>query len=205
MSARKHKTQAPPLSAEDVRFAQLLFAARAQAGERKSVTQCYTEAGFPAKDTDAATKQAAHRRVKNRYFRQFYRVLQDAAAASAQVTPNVITRALARIALFDVREVFDERGRIRLPAEWSDAVAAGVLSVESEELFEWQDERDEESGKKVRRKVLIGYSRKVKRVPPTEALKLLAQVLRMIGQDADAGKAAPAPLVVGGEADPNKL
>lgn len=189
---RKHKTHAPELTAEDIKFAQLLFAARTQPGDRKTVVQCYVEAGFPEHGTSDGTRGAAYRRVKNREFRQFYRVLQDSAAASAQITPNIITRALARIALFDVREVFDGRGRIKLPCEWSDAVASGVLAVESEELFEWEEQRDPETGLKVRRKVLVGYSRKVKRCPPTEALKVLAQVLRMIGQDADAGKTGQA-------------
>ena len=202
---RKHKTHAPELTAEDVRFAQLLFASRAGEGQRKSVAQCFTEAGFPARESETATKQAAYRRVKNRYFRHFYRTLQDCAASSAQVTAGVITRALARIALFDIREVFDDRGRIKLPCEWSDAVAAGVLSVESEELFEYETEVDPDTKTRTRRKVLVGYTRKVKRCAPTEALKLLAQILRMIGQDAEGSKPPPAPLVVGGEANPEAL
>lgn len=199
---RSHKTHGPSLTLEDVKFAQLLFAARAKPGERASVVACYREAGFPAKSTDAATFSAAYRRAKNRQFREFYRVLQDAAAASAQLTPNLVTRELMRLALFDLRRVFDDRGRIKLPHEWSDAVAAGVLSVETEELFEKQTETDPDTGKTTRRKVLVGYARKVKRTPPTEALKVLAQILRMIGQDADAGKSVPPPLVIGGEANP---
>lgn len=201
----KHSTKKPVLSAEDVKFANLLFASRAQIGGGSSVARCYTEAGFPARETEQATIRAAYRRVKNRQFREFYRILQDAAAASAQVTPSIVTRELARIALFDLRQVFDDRGRIRLPCDWSDAVAAGILSVESEEIFEYEYEVDETTGKKVRRKVLVGYTRKVKRCPPTEALKLLAQILRMIGQDAEGAKAAPAPLVIGGEANVDAL
>lgn len=181
---RSHKTRRPDLTVEDVKFAQLLFAARAQPGGlRASVAQCYLDAGFPAHPTENATKQAAHRRVKNRYFRQFYRVLQDSAAASAQVTPNIVTQALARIALFDIRQVFDERGCIRLPHEYSDAVVAGIASVETEELYEWQMVVDPETGALTRQRVLVGYTRKVKRVPPTEALKILAQILRLIGPD----------------------
>ena len=202
MAKRKHKTQRPPLSAQDIRFARLLFD---RGATKKGVVECYLEAGFPPQGTAEATKSAAYRRAKNRHFRQFYRDLQDRAADSAQVDANVVTQALKRIALFDIRQVFDERGRILLPHQYSAAVAAGILGVESEELFENQTEYDPETKKTVRRKVLVGYSRKVKRVAPTEALKLLAQILRLVGQDADAGKAAPAPLVVGGEADPGAL
>lgn len=184
----KHKTHRPDLTVEDVKFAQLLFASRSQPGARASVTKCYLDAGFPPHATDAATQQAAYRRVKNRQFRQFYRVLQDSAAASAQVTPNIVTQALARIALFDIRQVFDAQGCTRLPHEFSDAVAAGIASVETEELYEWQMVADPDTGAPASRRVLVGYARKVKRVPPTEALKILAQILRMTGQDADAAK-----------------
>jgi hypothetical protein len=196
--ARKHKTQRPPLSAQDVRFARLLFD---RGATKKTVPECYLEAGFPAKDTPHATEMAAHRRVKNREFRQFYRDLQDRAADAAQVDANLVVQLLRRIATFDVRQLYDDRGRIRLPHEWSDALAAGVMGVESDELFEYA----EGEGGGPRRKELAGYTRKVKRVPPIEAIKLLAQILRMVGADADAGKPPPAPLVIGGEANPDAL
>ena len=196
--ARRHKTQRPPLTAQDVKFARLLFD---RAATKKTVPECYLEAGFPPKGSPEATSQAAHRRVKNRHFRQFCRDLQDRAAESAQVDANLVLQLLRRIATFDVRQLYDDRGRIKLPREWSDAIAAGVMGVESDELFEYVD--DEDGGP--RRKELSGYTRKVKRVPPLEAIRLIAQILRLVGQDADAGKPAPAPLVVGGEANPEAL
>jgi hypothetical protein len=175
----KHKTEKPPLSAQEVRLASIYF----NRG-KKTVAECYLEAGFPPGATPHATEEAASARLKKPEVRLFYRKLQDRAADAAQIDANAVTQAAARIALFDIRKVFDDRGRIKLPHEWSDAVAAGVLSVETEELFEKQTETDPATGKSVRRKVLVGYARKVKRAPPTEAIKLLAQILRMIGQDA---------------------
>lgn len=197
---RTHKTQRPELSRQDIRFARLLF----DRG-KKTIAECYVEAGFPVHASENATNVAAHRKLKNRTFRQFYRQLQDRAADAAQVDANMVTQALKRVAFFDIRTLYDERGRILLPRDWSDATAAGVLGVESEETFEYVDGTDPGTGKKARRKELEGYTRKVKRVPPIEALKLLAQILRMIGADADAGKPPPAPLVIGGEADPEAI
>lgn len=196
---RKHKTHKPELSEREVRFARLLFA-----GD-KTAPECYLQAGFPPRATPTATSQAAHRIVKKRYFRAFLRDLQDAAAEAAKVDAARVVRGLARVAFFDLREVFDDRGRILLPREWPEAVAAGVLAVKSEEMFERVETEDPETGKKRRRKELVGYAREVKRAAPTEALRLLAQILRLIGTDADAAKAPPDPLVVGGEADPGKL
>lgn len=194
------KSQRPALSARDVRFARLLFESR-----DKTVVECYLEAGFPRKDTDAATSQAAHRRVKNRYFVTFLRDLQQRAADAAQVDANAVVQGLKRIAFSRHRDLYDERGRIKLPHEWPEDIAGAVESVESEEVFELVEHTDPESGKKSRRKELVGYVRKVKVAKRIEALRLLAEIVRLTGRDADAGKPPPAPLVVGGEANPDAL
>lgn len=204
-TTRRHKTHAPALTAEDVKFAQLLFEARAATEHRATVAECYLQAGFPAKATPHATEQAAHRRVKKREFREFYRVLQDSAAAHARLVPSLLTRGLMRIALFDLRQLFDADGLIKPMSQWTEADAAGVMSVETEEIFEWVTAPLEEGGPPVKQKVLRGYNRKVKRVAPVEAMKTLAQILRLIGADAEVPQAAAAPLVVGGEASPDKL
>lgn len=186
MAKRKHKTQRPPLSAQDIRFARLLFDRDAT---KKTIAACYLEAGFPAGASDNATNVAAHLRLKKPTFRAFYRELQDRAADSALVDAGLVVQLLKRIATFDVRQLYDDRGRIRLPRDWPDALAAGVLAVDSDEVFEHVDGLDPDTGKRVRRKELAGYTRKVKRVPPLEAIKLLAQILRMVGPDAGAEEA----------------
>lgn len=194
------KSQRPKLSAQDVRFARLLF----ERGD-KTVAECYLEAGFPRKDTDAATSQAAHRRVKNRYIVTFLRDLQQRAADAAQVDANAVVQGLRRIAFSRLPDLYDARGRIKLPYEWPADLVGAVESVESEEVFELVEHTDPASGKKSRRRELVGYVRKVKVAKRIEALRLLAEIVRLTGRDADAGKPPPAPLVVGGEADPGAL
>lgn len=194
------KSQRPVLSERDVRFARLLFESR-----DKTVIECYLEAGFARKDTDAATKQAAHRRVKNRYFVTFLRDLQQRAADAAQVDANAVVQGLKRIAFSRLPDLYDARGRIKLPHEWPADLVGAVESVESEELFEFVDGTDPDTGKKCRRKELVGYVRKVRVAKRIEALRLLAEITRLTGRDADAGKPPPAPLVVGGEADVGAL
>ena len=194
------KSQRPALSARDVRFARLLFESR-----DKTVVECYLEAGFPRKATDAATSQAAHRRVKNRYFVTFLRDLQQRAADAAQVDANLVMQGLKRIACAKRSDAYDERGRIKLPRDWSADIEGIVEAVESEELFELVEHTDPVSGKKSRRKELVGYVRKVKFAKRMEALRLLAEIVRLTGRDADAGKPPPAPLVIAGEANPDAL
>ena len=86
------------------------------------------------------------------------------------------------------------------PGEWSPEAATLVEGVESEELTE---ARDDGAGGK--RKVVVGVRHKLKTAKRVEAARLLAQLLGLIGDDRAAKGAAPAPLVVGGEAAPDGL
>jgi hypothetical protein len=113
---------------------------------------------------------------------------------------SAVMQGLKRIAFAKRRDAYDERGRIKLPCDWPDDIDGIVESVESEELFELVESTDPETGKTRRRKELVGYVRKVKFAKRMEALRLLAEIVRLTGRDADAGKPPPAPLVVGGDA-----
>lgn len=192
---RKHKTQRPPLSAQDIRFARLLF----DRGT-KSVVACYLEAGFPVKETEIATKQSAYRRVKNQHFRNYYRNLQNRAADASQLDANMVVQGLMRIAFANRADLFDRHGCLLPKHLWPVDVAATVEGIESEELYEVVSEKGQP-----KRKELRGHTRKVKTAGRTEALKMLATMLNLLGRDADAGKPPPAPLVVGGEASPESL
>ncbi len=199
---KKRKIHPHKVTAADYKFARLLF--NRHKGQ-KSVVQCYREAGYPPHKTPEATLTAAHLKTKRPYFQEIYNRLKERAADAAQVDADLVTQALARVALFDIRKLFDERGRLRLPADWDDATAAAVLAIESDELFERVEREDPDTGKVKKRKELTGYTRKVKRVGPVEALKVLAQILRMIGPDMETMAPPPAPLVVRGNASPDNL
>lgn len=56
--------------------------------------------------------------------------LREAAASLAQVETAQVVQELARIALSDVRRLFDADGRIKRPDELDDATAAAVASIE---------------------------------------------------------------------------
>lgn len=194
---RRHLKK-PALSAREVRFCVLWV-------DRGNATQCHIDAGFPENTSRIAQAQAASSLLKKPEISAFIRNLQTAAAEAAKVTVSRIAQGLERSANKDLRKLYDHRGRLKLPHEWPDEVAAFVEGVESEEIFETVTRIDPDTQKPVRCKELVGYVRKVKTTNRTEAQKVLAQWKRMIGQDADAGKPAPAPLVVGGEADVNAL
>lgn len=195
---RKHKTHGPDLTAAEVRFCLALFAG-------KSRYDAYVEAGCPPCPNRVATDSAAYRLVKKRQIRTYLRDLQQRAADAAQVDANAVVQGLKRIAFSKLPDLYDARGRIKLPHEWPADLVGAVESVESEELFEFVDGTDPDTGKRCRRKELVGYVRKVKVAKRIEALRLLAEIVRLTGRDADAGKPPPAPLVVGGDANPDAL
>lgn len=143
----RRKTDPPPLSAREIRFAQLLM----EYGKR-GTARAYTEAGFPARDTRNATEAAACRIVRKRQFREYLRHLQTVAATTAELTVEEIAAAVANIARADRRKLYDARGRVLRPHEWPEDVAAAVEAVESDEIFERTD----------RGRELVGYTRKVK-------------------------------------------
>jgi len=48
----------------------------------------------------------------------------------ARIEATDIRRELARIGFSDIRNLFDEYGRLKLPKDWNDDVAAAISSVE---------------------------------------------------------------------------
>jgi hypothetical protein len=180
-STMRHKTESPPMSVKEIRFAQLWI----ERDGTSTLAQLYVDAGFPAKATPQATEQAAWRIVKKRYVREFIRELQSEAANTAKVAVSKIAQGLAQAAFADRRQLWDERGRIRLPKDWPDEVAATVETVESREVFEWvqDDGLDEKGRKKPRRKELVGYVRKVRTSKRLDALKILAQWKQMLAAE----------------------
>jgi phage terminase small subunit len=191
---KRHRTAPPPLTAREIRFCQLWV-------ESGNALRAYIGAGFPHKNAQVAG-ELSYRLLKKVEIRQYIRRLQAEAADAAGVTAERIAQGLARSAFADRTRVFGPDGEVLPPGEWPEEVRAIIAGVEVEELSEWQDDPD--TGK--RRKVAVGQKWKVRFERSTEAKKILAQWRRMVGDDkADPGKGGHNPLVVGGEADPNKL
>jgi len=172
---RRHRRK-PPLTAREVRFCTLYV-------ECGNAYQSYLDAGFPPRASRNAADVAVGKLLRKAQIQEFVRNLQTAAADAAKVTAEVIAQGLARSASKDLRRLYDERNRIKPPKDWPDDIAAVIEGVESEELFEVVEAADPDTGKKVRRKELVGYVRKVRTTNRTEAQKELARWRRMTGPD----------------------
>ncbi len=111
--------------------------------------------------------------------------VRQQACDRAEASIDAIAQGLARIAFGLRKSLYDDRGRLKLPKDWSEEDDALIESVESEELFETVTDVEEVEGRsrKKKRKELVGYVRKIKTARRVEALKILAQWRRMISAD----------------------
>ena len=76
---------------------------------------------------------------------------------------------LARVGFSDMRKVFSPDGGLLPVGEWPEDIARAVSSVEVEELFEGSGKDREQ----------VGWTKKVKLWPKTEALSLLGKNLKL--------------------------
>lgn len=161
---RRHKTEPPPLTLQEIRFCQRWV-------EHGSGPRAIEEAGFSNASQNARYNHA-FRLLRKPKIREYIRVLQQAAADAAHVTTTIIAQGLARTAFADRRKLYDPKtGRLLDPHEWPDDVAATVESIDTDEIHDSDGQ-------------VVGYSKKVRTAKRTEAQKVLAQWLRMIGGDA---------------------
>lgn len=83
------------------------------------------------------------------------------------ITRERIAQELARLSFFDIRNIFDEEGRLKSPENWSDDEAAAVAGLETELTFDYD-------GKE---KVWTGYLKKVKIIDKKGALDSLSKLM----------------------------
>ena len=176
--SRRKKAKPSELSLREIKFATAVF-------EGRTAAESYRAAGFPQRPAESTWTLAA-RVLRKPAVQAFIHELRDQACDAARINANRVAQGIGRCAFADPRKLYDARGQIKLPRDWPDELALAIDSVESEDRFETQTETDPDTGKAVKRKVLVGYVRKVKLSKRGEALRLLAQWRRLIQDSVEA-------------------
>jgi phage terminase small subunit len=189
---KRTKAKRPAMSQREIRFCVAYF-------EGGNASEAYRKAGFPERPA-TSTWVLACRLLRKPAVQAYIWELRSQACSAAQVNANRVTEGLARIAFANRADLFDKHGCLLPADQWPPDVVAAVEGIDVDEILEVVSEPG-----KPKRRELRGYTRKVRTAKRVEALKLLAQILRMIGPDAGGGHSPPAPLVVGGQADPGAL
>jgi hypothetical protein len=82
---------------------------------------------------------------------------------------DAVLREVQRVALADIRQLYNTDGSMKPPHEWPDSVASAVASVQTDELFEGVG-RDRQQ---------IGETKRVTLWPKMKGLELLGKTMRM--------------------------
>ena len=129
-----------------------------------NATAAYKRAGYACK-SDESAKACASRLLTNvNVLAEIQAALVKAAERSA-ATVSRIEQELERLALADVRKLFDADGTLKSPEQWDDDTAAAVAALECVEEF---------SGVGAAQR-LSGY---VKKVKCSEKVRALAELLK---------------------------
>lgn len=128
-------------------------------------TQAAIRAGYSA---HTAESQAA-RLLGNVKVRTVLDEALKRRAARTEVKADDILRELARVALTDIGQAFDDEGRLRPLKDIPEDVRRAIAGIEVEELYEWENKE----------RVNIGRVRKVKFWDKTRGLELLGKHFKL--------------------------
>ncbi len=129
--------------------------------------------------------------------------MQSEAADAEQITVHRLARSLGQQAFAKRTQIFDSNGRVKPPDRWPEELQAIVTGFDVDETTQVTFSIDA-NGETVKvETVTVTY--KVKFERSTEAKKLLAQWLGMVGSEVTLKDVTTNPLVVGGEAEVDKL
>lgn len=97
----------------------------------------------------------------------------SAMLTQSEFVKREVLDTLRKIARFDIRTLYDDKGALLHPSDWPPAAAWAVSGVETQELFEWTGEKGEKE------RELIGYAKKVKLRDNLKAFEMIGKNLAL--------------------------
>lgn len=131
-----------------------------------NATQAAIRAGYSPK----TAQEQASRLLSNVMVAEAVRKAQEERSRRTGITQDRVLQELARLAFFDIRQLYREDGTLKAPHELDDDTAAAVAQMESLEEFAGRGEDRE----------LIGFTRKAKVFNKDSALSLAMRHLGML-------------------------
>ncbi len=188
MSTKRRPKHRPAdgLTASEVRFCELF------ARGSDNSTQAYIDAGFPCKLSPSGevdrgnTRARAWILLRKVDIQRRIRAFRGHATEAAGITTDLLAASLKHEAFFPRRSVFHKRtGRVLPPSKWPPEVDAFITGFDVKETTKIV--RDPDTGRAVmdpktmraERATVVEY--KIRFTAPTEAKRVLAQWLGMIG------------------------
>ena len=91
-----------------------------------NATRAAARAGYSAKTSE----QLGHQLLKKAWVRDAIQVAMDQRSAKIEITSDAVLQELAKLAFVDIRELFDDHGRLLPPHQLPDNIAPAISSVE---------------------------------------------------------------------------
>lgn len=154
-----------PLSEQKKRFCDKYF-------ETLKGAESARYAGF----SEATARQIAHNMLQEPEVEEYLSALRNTLAEKTGITQQRVLEEYAKIAFFDIREVFDIDGGLIHVKQLDDSSAGAISSIKSSE--EWGE--DDEGNK-----VITGTIKEVKVFDKIRALQDLGKHLGMFEKDND--------------------
>lgn len=128
----------------------------------------FRRAGFTAKN-DAVANANACRLMSDPRIQSRVAALAKERAERVQVDADRILSELVKLAFVDISKIFDERNAVLPTEKWPEEARKSLASIEVDEIFDYEGNQ----------RVHIGYTKKVKFWPKTQALDMLGRHLKM--------------------------
>jgi phage terminase small subunit len=117
--------------------------------------------------SENSAKEIASENLTKLHIRERISELRNEMGRSFNISRERIAQELARIGFLDIRNVFDDNGKLKDPKEWGDDEAAAIAGLETEQTFEGYGED----------RTWTGYLKKVKLTDKKAALDSLAKLM----------------------------
>jgi phage terminase small subunit len=115
-------------------------------------TQSAIRAGYSAKTATAIS----HENLRKPNIQAYIQELQSNRQNRTEITGDMVIKELARIAFFDIRNIFNDNGTLRSVTELSDDTAAAISSIKSriekqgEDKDDWAEIKEYKANDKLR-------------------------------------------------------
>lgn len=137
------------------------------------------ESAIYAGYSEATAKQIAYNLLQDEDVEAYLSALREEAAKKHGVTKDRIIAEYAKIAFFDIREIYDTDGGLIHVKQLDDTSAGAIASIKSTE--EWGEDDDGN-------KIIIGTNKEVKIFDKIRALQDLGKHLGLFEKDNDQKK-----------------
>lgn len=140
-----------------------------------NATAAYKRAGYSGEERVA--ENAASRMLGHVGVASSIKNAMDSRGNRLELTADRILQEVARIALFDIRKVYDAAGNLKAPGDWDDDTAAAMAGIDVTEEFSGKGESRESSG----------FTKKVKAWDKVSALTLAMRHRGMLNDKLEIG------------------